>query len=116
MKILAGTLLAACASIAACSTVTGVTPDCEYNVDENGIKAVDGGCQGVAPCVDAKGNAQPASACCVDSKGEPLTGDTLAACLYSYGEGPAPTTSSSSSSGGGGGSGGGMQGSGGGGS
>ena len=107
VKILAGTLLAACGAIAACSTTVGVTPECTDNVDQNGINPVDGGCQGFAPCLDDAGKVHSASYCCVDTKGNPLTGDALATCLFSYGEGTAPTTSSSSGGTGGGGGGGG---------
>ncbi|MFT3773588.1 MAG: hypothetical protein QM820_50070 [Minicystis sp.] len=98
VKILAGTLLAACGVIAACSGTNGVTPDCEFNVGANGIEPNPNGCEQFAPCLDKNGNRQDASKCCVDGNDNPLTGDALALCLFGYGAGPAPTTSASSSS------------------
>jgi len=97
VKILGGAALAACAALGACSGTNGVTPDCKVNVDENGIHADPDGCEQFAPCLDGNGKQQDASKCCLDDKGDPLTGDSLAVCLFGYGAGPPPTSSTSSS-------------------
>lgn len=99
VKVLGGTAIALGVALGACGGVTGVTPDCTYNVDENGIKATKDGCEAFAVCDKAPNDP---SKCCVDSKGNALTGDNLATCLFGYGAGPAPTTSSSSGGGTGG--------------
>ena len=97
---------AALSVTAACSDPDGVTPDCTFNVNSDGIEATDNGCEGFALCLDDSGNKQSASACCVDDKGKPLTGDTLASCLYGYGEGTPTGSGGSGGSGGTGGTGG----------
>jgi hypothetical protein len=98
VKLLAGTLLAACGAIAACSGSNGVNADCTFNVTAEGIVAMPDGCEQFAPCLDKNGNVQAATKCCVDDKGDALAGDALATCLFGYGAGAAPTSSSSSSS------------------
>jgi hypothetical protein len=98
VKVLGATAIALCAALGACSGSNGVTPDCKLNVDENGIHADPDGCEQFAPCLDKNGKQQDAHKCCVDDKGQELTGDNLAVCLFGYGAGPAPTPSTSSSS------------------
>ena len=91
---------AAFSAMGACSSPDGMTPMCTFNVDDSGIVAQDGGCEGFALCVGKDGGQQPAKMCCVDDTsdaGAPLTGDALAQCLYGYGEGPPPGSTSSSS-------------------
>ena len=94
-SVLAGLLGAV--SLGACSGTDGTTPDCTPNVDKNGIHAVKDGCEQFAVC-----EADPShpATCCKDA-------DDMAACLFGFGVGSAPTTGSTGSGGGGGGSGGG---------
>jgi hypothetical protein len=67
---------------AGCVSDHGQTPSCIFNVGPNGIIAEDSGCEQVALCTVNPAN--PA-ACCVDSSGNPLTGNDLVNCLYGYG-------------------------------
>lgn len=82
LKILAGILLVVGASIGACSSAPGVTPSCTYNVDENGLQAIDGGCEGFAVC--KKAPSDPIQ-CCLDEEDKTLKGEALSACLSGYG-------------------------------
>jgi hypothetical protein len=68
------------ALLGACTSPDGQTPDCVNNVDSNGVHPNKDGCVQFAKC--DKG--APAD-CCVDDKGDPLTGSDLAYCLYGYG-------------------------------
>lgn len=81
-KLFAGAALTIGALIAACSGPEGVTPECTYNVGENGVYFDPEGCEQFAVC--SKAPDDPAK-CCTDSKNKPLTGDALTECLYGYG-------------------------------
>ena len=102
VKVLGGAAIALCTALGACSDSNGVTPDCTFNVDENGIHAKSDGCEKFSPCLDKNGNPQDAHKCCVDDKGAALTGDDLATCLFGYGAGEPPTTSGGTGGGDGG--------------
>ena len=86
------------AFLGACTTETGVTPDCVSDVNANGVTPVDKGCSGFAICTDSAGKpANPTTCCMKDAEGKPYVGSALAFCLLSYGVGE-PTSSASSSS------------------
>jgi len=97
VKVLAAAALAAVAGLGACSTVEGVTPDCTFNLVNGGINATSNGCEKFAVCDK---DPQNPAACCVDDKGQPLTGSALDDCLYGYGAGGPPSTSTSTGTGG----------------
>ena len=82
VKLFAAALLLASALFAACSGSEGVTPECNYNVDDRGVDADPNGCEQFAVCSKAPND--PAK-CCTNSKGEQLEGDSLATCLYGFG-------------------------------
>ncbi len=92
----------------------GTTPSCENNVTKDGIlihKVKDPAtpCESFGKCY-VGGAQRPAKDCCVNAKGEPLTGSSLTQCLYGFGE---VDLDSTGGAGGGGGSTGGTGGSGG---
>ncbi len=78
--ILAASALAF-AGLASCSSSVGTTPGCVNNLTDAGFMyPVANGCYSFANCPMG----EPKN-CCVDGKGNPLTGNTLAECLYGYG-------------------------------
>jgi len=92
-----GVLMAApLASLTACDAVEGTTPQCEPNVDSNGIhpKNIANGCHQFAVCRDESGNPQdPETYCCAG-----LTELDLQYCMYTYGADEPPYKGGSSSS------------------
>ncbi len=82
-------LAAFSAGFAGCAQ-EGTTPTCENNVTADGIlihKVKDPAtpCESFGKCY-VGGAQHPAKDCCVNAKGEPLTGSALTQCLYGFGE------------------------------
>jgi hypothetical protein len=75
--ILAGSLLAAGVAIGACSGSDGITPSCDYNIDDAGnILPDQDGCVQLASC---PANPADPTACCADA------GTTITDCCYGFG-------------------------------
>lgn len=82
--------------IGACTSESGVTPNCVNDIESTGIKpGVDGGCTGFAVCA---GHESDPAFCCKAADGKKFTGDELALCLFAYGAGLPPTTAAATSS------------------
>src|SRR5215470_9505059 len=84
-RLLLATCIAGAAAVAvaaaACANPDTYSPNCNPNVDENGVHPDPNGCDQLPAC-----NQPKVSDCCVDAKGAALKGNDLAACLHGYGD------------------------------